>query len=60
LAGAILSQLEKEKPREKMAELDKTKKEIAWGQPSQIRFYVLHPYRMVKDQRTGRFRHEIV
>ena len=48
---ARLYELEKEKQREKMAELNKTKKEIAWG--SQIRSYVLHPYRMVKDHRTG-------
>ena len=48
---ARLYELEKEKQREKMAELNKTKKEIAWG--SQIRSYVLHPYRLVKDHRTG-------
>ena len=48
---ARLYELEKEKQREKMAELNKTKKDIAWG--SQIRSYVLHPYRMVKDHRTG-------
>jgi peptide chain release factor 2 len=48
---ARLYELEKEKQREKMAELNKTKKDIAWG--SQIRSYVLHPYRLVKDHRTG-------
>jgi peptide chain release factor 2 len=40
--------------REKMEEMEKIqgqKKEIAWG--SQIRSYVLQPYRMVKDHRTG-------
>jgi peptide chain release factor 2 len=35
---------------EKMEELHSGKKEIAWG--SQIRSYILHPYRMVKDHRT--------
>jgi len=48
---ARLYELEQEKQRERMAELSKTKKDIAWG--SQIRSYVLHPYRLVKDHRTG-------
>jgi peptide chain release factor 2 len=39
---------EREKSRE---ELEAEKKEIAFG--SQIRSYVLHPYTMVKDHRTG-------
>jgi peptide chain release factor 2 len=46
-----LYELEIEKQKEKMETYHKTKKEIAWG--SQIRSYVLHPYRMVKDHRTG-------
>jgi peptide chain release factor 2 len=37
---------------EKMEEINKTKKEIAWG--SQIRSYILHPYKMVKDHRTNK------
>jgi peptide chain release factor 2 len=46
-----LYELEIEKQKEKMETYHKTKKDIAWG--SQIRSYVLHPYRMVKDHRTG-------
>jgi peptide chain release factor 2 len=46
-----LYELEMEKQREKMDVLHKTKRDIAFG--SQIRSYVLHPYRLVKDHRTG-------
>ncbi len=46
-----LYQLEKQKQDEKMQNLHDGKDEIAWG--SQIRSYVLHPYRMVKDHRTN-------
>jgi peptide chain release factor 2 len=46
-----LYELEIEKQKEKMESYHKSKKDIAWG--SQIRSYVLHPYRMVKDHRTN-------
>lgn len=51
---ARLYQLEKEKQEEKKSQLHPEKKEIDFG--SQIRSYVLHPYRMVKDHRTN---HEV-
>ncbi len=46
-----LYEIELRKKREKIAEIEGTKKKIEWG--SQIRNYVLHPYKMVKDVRTG-------
>lgn len=46
-----LYQLEKSKQAEKMRHIHESKSEIAWG--SQIRSYIMHPYRMVKDHRTN-------
>jgi len=47
---ARIYELEKRKQEEKMSQLNKEKKEIAWG--SQIRSYTLHPYKLIKDHRT--------
>lgn len=46
-----LYDLEMQKQKEKLDVFSKNKKEIGFG--SQIRSYVLHPYRMVKDHRTS-------
>jgi len=48
---ARLYELEIRKKEEEAAAFSEDKKEIGWG--SQIRSYVLHPYRMVKDHRTS-------
>ena len=45
-----LYEAEIEKKRKELDQLEEGKADIAWG--SQIRSYVLHPYRMVKDHRT--------
>lgn len=46
-----LYEFEMEKQDEEKRSLEKQKKKIEWG--SQIRSYVLHPYRMAKDLRTN-------
>jgi len=48
---ARLGDLLRRQQAEKLEELQGELKENEWG--SQIRSYVLHPYRMVKDHRTG-------
>jgi peptide chain release factor 2 len=45
-----LYQLELEKRNEAKNAVNSTKKKIEWG--SQIRSYVFHPYKMIKDHRT--------
>jgi peptide chain release factor 2 len=47
---ARLYELELEKKRKALQAVEDSKLDIAWG--SQIRSYVLHPYRLVKDHRT--------
>ena len=42
---------EMEKRRKEQEKIEAGKKDIAWG--SQIRSYVLHPYKLVKDHRNG-------
>ena len=51
---AKLYQIELDKEKEQMKNLEDEKKDIAWG--SQIRSYVFHPYNMIKDHRT---KHEV-
>ena len=54
---ARLYEKELKEKEEKFEELQNTKKEIAWG--SQIRSYILHPYKMVKDHRTNKIIHQV-
>jgi peptide chain release factor 2 len=54
MLAARLYELEKQKQAEQQQGLTGDKKDIAWG--SQIRSYVMQPYRMIKDHRTD---HEV-
>lgn len=54
---ARLYERERKEKEEKLRELHNSKKEIAWG--SQIRSYILHPYKMVKDHRTNKIIYQV-
>ena len=51
---AKLYQMQREEEEKRLSKVVEEKTEIGWG--NQIRSYVMHPYRMVKDHRTG---HEV-
>lgn len=51
LLKSQLYELELSKKNQARAEIEAGKKKIEWG--SQIRNYVLHPYKLIKDVRTG-------
>ncbi|MBW3601489.1 MAG: peptide chain release factor 2 [Actinobacteria bacterium] len=51
LLRAKIAELEREERAAELAAVRGEQRDVAWG--SQIRSYVLHPYQMVKDHRTG-------
>ena len=51
LLKSQLHEIEIQKNNEERKKIEDSKKKIEWG--SQIRNYVLHPYKIVKDVRTG-------
>ena len=51
LLKSQLYEIEIQKSNEEKKKIEDSKKKIEWG--SQIRNYVLHPYKIVKDVRTG-------
>jgi len=48
---AKLYEMKREEERKKLEKLEKGKTEIGWGR--EIRSYVLHPYKLIKDHRSG-------
>ncbi len=57
LLKSRLYQVEVDKKNEEKAKIEGTKKRIDFG--SQIRNYVLHPYKLIKDLRTGTERTDV-
>ena len=51
LLKSQLYEIEIQKNNEERKKIEDSKKKIEWG--SQIRNYVLHPYKIIKDVRTG-------
>ncbi|WP_185859858.1 peptide chain release factor 2 [Blattabacterium cuenoti] len=51
LLKSRLFEIEISKKNEKKNKIESSKKKIEWG--SQIRNYIMHPYKLVKDLRTG-------
>ena len=51
ILSSKLYEIEVEKKKNMDNQINSSKKEISWG--SQIRSYILHPYRMIKDHRTN-------
>lgn len=52
LLKSQLYEIELQKQQEQRREIEDSKMKIEWG--SQIRNYVMHPYKLVKDVRTGK------
>ena len=57
LLRSQLYEIEIQKTQEERKKIEDSKKKIEWG--SQIRNYVLHPYKLVKDIRTNIERNEV-
>lgn len=57
LKGKLYKKIEEDKEREQAGFSVSKTTEIEWG--SQIRSYVIHPYKMIKDHRTGVEIHDV-